>query len=82
MDKIAWVKDGDEYLLTNYETGKVSLIGETGAEILDCIISGMDEPAIISELAQKYNMSENGIRGDVTAFIDDLVSRLYLERTD
>ena len=82
MDKIAWVKDEDEYLMTNYETGKVSLINGTGAEILDCIISGMDEPTIVLELAQKYNVHENDIRNDIISFINELISKKYLERKE
>ena len=79
-DNVAWVQEDDEYLLANYNTGKVCIIRGTGIDILNCILEEMNLEQIITTLKNKYNDTNDlNIEKDIENFIFDLIGKEYLK---
>lgn len=79
-DNVAWVQEDDEYLLANYNTGKVCIISGTGIDILNCILEEMNLEQIITTLKNKYNDTDDlSMEKDIENFIFDLIRKEYLK---
>ena len=84
-DNVAWVRgldftvdDEDTYVMVVPDGHPLQLTG-VGALIWDCAVSG-DE--VLAQVTQATGASRGEIEHDVRVFVDDLVARGLLIRTD
>ena len=84
-DNVAWVRgldftvdDEDTYVMVVPDGHPLQLTG-VGALIWDCAVSGDD---VLAQVTQAIGASTAEIEHDVRVFVDDLVARGLLIRTD
>lgn len=78
-DNVAWVREDDQYLLANYNTGKVCIVSGTGIDILNCITEGVNFHEMITMLKNKYNQTDRQvIEKEVKNFVQDMMEKEYL----
>ncbi len=62
----------DETVLLNVVSGVYFGLDEVGTRIWQLIVEGADDEAIVSQLAEEYDVDQAQLRSDVAAFLKEL----------
>ena len=72
VDEVVAADVGEQTVLLNVETGMYFGLDPVGTQIWKGLADGDDETALVARLVEQYQVSPEGLRSDVRAFIDEL----------
>jgi hypothetical protein len=76
---LEWRRVDQEVVILNTQTARYLRLNRTAATLWGRLVGGADEAAMVSELVERYGVTIQRARSDVSAFLADLRTHGLLE---